>query len=465
MCSFCALNAQDLFVISVKNPTDGCSLSSTERISVYIGNAVKGDFIIGSTYTVSYSVNGSPAISQPGVNFINSTANTLQFLTPYDFSAYGSYNVQVTINLPGDTDPSNNTVNVTVINDEPVDFGDISGDDLVCAFDNSGSVELQNFNYNIVDWQYSEDGNNTWVSSGVNSVVYNFTNLDKTTSYRPVLSSEFGYCDMDTSDTPFVVNVMDTTFAGYVSKDTTVCEYFNNGNLQLVNAIGGVVHWEYSNDQSNWSLYESTLTSYPFDSLYQNTYVRAVVQNTNICKQITTDPVLITMFPKPVVNSVSNDTTVCSFYNNGFIYLNDFTGQVSHWSLSNDNGITWVDTLVAAPSFNYVSLTDTTLFRPSLNNQFCTNVSEVQVEVVVNDTTIPGYLDGFNQYCDIALTGQFTLLDYRGAVLKWENSLDGINWNVISGTSNVINFSNVTNNEFYRVAIQSGVCDVKIHSS
>lgn len=455
------LNAQDLFVISVTNPTDGCSLSSSEKISVYIGNSKKSDFIIGSTYTVSYTINSGNTITQSGVNFINSTANNLQFITPADLSTYGTYTIDIFINLPGDTDPSNNLVSVTVINDEPVVLGEIIGDSSVCAFDNSGSIELQNYNYNIENWEFSEDDQNTWVSTGVNSVEYNFTNLQNTTFYRAILSSEYGYCDTDTSNVPFKVAVSDTTFTGYVSKDTTVCEYFNNGNLQLVNSIGNVNYWEYSNDLTNWVRYESTLKKYPFDSLYQDTYVRASIQNGSLCKQLNSEPVLITMYPKPVVNSISNDTTVCSYYNNGSINLNDFTGQVSNWSYSIDNGITWVDTLVNSSSISYTSLTDTTIFKPFLFNDFCSKVSEVEVVVFSNDTTDAGFLDGFNQFCDIALTGQFTLLDYTGAVLKWEKSTDGNSWNAIPGTSDVTNFSNVSNNEFYRVAVQSGVCNVK----
>lgn len=459
--NFCVSYAQDLFVISVKNPVDACSLSNSERISVYIGNSKKSDFIIGSTYTVSYSVNGSVPVLQPGVNFINSTANTIQFVTPVDLSVYQSYTIDILISLPGDTDPSNNMMSVTIVNDEPVSLGDFIGDVAVCAFDNTGSVELQNYNYNIVDWQFSEDDENTWVSTGVNSTQYNFSDLEKSTFYRTILSSEFGYCSNDTSDVAFKVEVLDTTYTGYVSKDTTVCEYFNDGNLQLVNYIGQVQFWEYSNDLSSWTRYESTLPYFPFDSLYQNTHVRAIVQNGSLCKELTSEPILITMHPKPVVNSISNDTVVCSFYNDGLIVMDDYTGDVSKWTYSTDNGITWVDTMVTSPNFNFQYITDTTLYKPFLYNEYCVDVSEVQVQVVTNDTTKSGYLDGFNQYCDVALTGQFILLDYVGTVLKWEKSLDGSNWNVIPGTSDVTNFNNVNNNEFYRVALQSGVCDVK----
>ena len=293
--------------------------------------------------------------------------------------------------------------------------GDISGDNIVCAFNNSGTIEVKNYGFSIVDWEYSEDNQNTWLSNSTNLSSLNFNDLEKTTFYRVIVSSEYGFCSNDTTEYPFEVTVLDSTFAGYVSKDTLVCEFLNDGNLQLVNNIGNVKRWEYSEDGLTWNPYESTLNTYPFKDLYQNQYVRAVVQNTNLCKTLITDPVLIEMFPKPVVNSISNDTLVCSKYNSGSIVIDDYTGNVDKWQFSKDNGITWYDTLVsnvASGILNFSGLTDTTTFRPFLSNQVCTDVTEVEVNVFTDDTTVSGYLDGFNEYCAIALSGQFELKDY-----------------------------------------------------
>ena len=72
--------SKDLSVVGITKPNDGCSLSNDEKISVIIGNSSKSDFIFGSQYTISYTINNGVAVTQNGVNFINSTSNTVNFL-------------------------------------------------------------------------------------------------------------------------------------------------------------------------------------------------------------------------------------------------------------------------------------------------------------------------------------------------------------------------------------------------
>ena len=116
----CALSAldNDYTVDSLIGPLTGRMYTSTQLasgipISVELKNL--GTIPPGSSYTVSYSVNGGSAVTETTSAMVAPNGTyTYTFSTPYDFSAPGTYQLQVWVSYPGDPQPGNDTINTVV---------------------------------------------------------------------------------------------------------------------------------------------------------------------------------------------------------------------------------------------------------------------------------------------------------------------------------------------------------------
>jgi len=102
------LEADDLGVIAITAPESGSDLTATETITVDItnfGGATQSDF------EVSYTIDGGTPVTET-VSGPLTTGETISynFTQTGDFSALGDYEVTATTSLPGDVDPSNDSV-------------------------------------------------------------------------------------------------------------------------------------------------------------------------------------------------------------------------------------------------------------------------------------------------------------------------------------------------------------------
>lgn len=140
------LPAINLAAISVDSLSNGCGLTATETICMTLVNNGANTINIGDTIPLSYSINGGAVVNE---NFILASSlatgdtGTYCFTTTADFSAAGTYDVQVWGALAGDGDSSNDTVSLQVI-----------------------SIPL------VSSLPYSEDfesGDGGWIASGTNS--------------------------------------------------------------------------------------------------------------------------------------------------------------------------------------------------------------------------------------------------------------------------------------------------------
>ena len=117
-CSLSALN-NDLTIDSVIGPFTGRIATSTQ-----LGNAVPlsveirnlGTIPTSSPLSLSYQVNGGTIITETSSAIVNASSGTLNytFTNTYDFSAAGSYTIQVWVNYPGDPLTSNDTITTVI---------------------------------------------------------------------------------------------------------------------------------------------------------------------------------------------------------------------------------------------------------------------------------------------------------------------------------------------------------------
>ncbi|MBS1933176.1 MAG: S8 family serine peptidase [Bacteroidetes bacterium] len=114
----CTLNAKDFTVDSLIAPLTGRKFTSTEisnssNIQVEIKNL--GNATSSGSYTMNYQVNGGTVVTETSsLTIPSNAAANYTFITPYDFSAVGTYNIKAWVVYPGDTLNLNDTLNAVV---------------------------------------------------------------------------------------------------------------------------------------------------------------------------------------------------------------------------------------------------------------------------------------------------------------------------------------------------------------
>jgi hypothetical protein len=116
----CALSAldNDYTVDSLIGPLSGRMYTSTQLgsgipISVELKNL--GTIPPASSYMVSYRVNGGSTVTETTSAVVAPNGTyAYTFSTPYDFSAPGTYQLQVWVSYPGDPQPGNDTISTVV---------------------------------------------------------------------------------------------------------------------------------------------------------------------------------------------------------------------------------------------------------------------------------------------------------------------------------------------------------------
>lgn len=98
----------DLFAQEITYPTTGLVLSTTEYIeATIVNNGVNPQ----SNFDVTYSVNGGTLVTETVTATINSGESyTYTFTTPFDFSAAGTYSIEVSTALTSDENTANDNV-------------------------------------------------------------------------------------------------------------------------------------------------------------------------------------------------------------------------------------------------------------------------------------------------------------------------------------------------------------------
>jgi hypothetical protein len=98
----------------------------------------------------------------------------------------GTFNYTVTTTGPC----SNTSLNGVLQVDYLPDGGFISpAVSTVCTTTNSGTLTLESYSGNIIQWEYSIDGGNTWVIDPVTTNTYHFTNLPNTTLFTALVGN------------------------------------------------------------------------------------------------------------------------------------------------------------------------------------------------------------------------------------------------------------------------------------
>jgi hypothetical protein len=176
----------------ILQPVSGCSLGSSENVTVRIFNFGR-DLPAGSLFTVGYSINAGSPVNELVVlssGLLSHSAFTYTFVTPANLSAPGNYILDAVVSLTGDMNPINDALTGHVVTHSAATVGGgVSPDQTICGVINSGTLSLSGHTGDIIRWETSEDGGVTWRYVSQTTSQQHFLNLQTTTQYRAVVKN------------------------------------------------------------------------------------------------------------------------------------------------------------------------------------------------------------------------------------------------------------------------------------
>jgi hypothetical protein len=328
--------------------------------------------------------------------------------------------------------------------------GSIGSNQLVCYGDTPSmitvtTIETGGKGSNSYQWYSSPDASNWSVAPG-SSTGQNYQSpaLTSKTYYRKAIINSCG----TVYTSAVTIDVRTNLSGGSIGNDQTIC---NNDTpaiiATLLNPSGAsnsyTYAWESSLDNSAWNIIPgANLVSYQPGSLPQTTYFRKKVIDAN-CNSLYTNPVTVTVRTAFSIGSIGSPQTIC----NGTtpVMLSNSTapsgGQGSYsysWEYSL-NATDWsIITGATDPTFQPGNLTVTTYYRRKVTDVSCGNGYNNTVMITVKPVFSYGTI-GTNQTICIGTTPSLISSTASpsggqgGYSYFWESSLNGTDFNAISG--------------------------------
>lgn len=104
--------SDDAVAQEVIAPVNSCGMTTTETVSFSVYNNGTNDI---SSFDASYSIDGGTAVTETfSVSIPSAGTDTVTFSVPADLSLNGTYGFQIWLNMTGDLDPTNDTLEFNV---------------------------------------------------------------------------------------------------------------------------------------------------------------------------------------------------------------------------------------------------------------------------------------------------------------------------------------------------------------
>ena len=319
-------------------------------------------------------------------------------------------------------------------------------------------------------WESSLNGTNWTTISGATSESYQPGVVLQTTYYHKKVINN---CNTAYTNT-VTINVYLQLSSGVIANSQTIC--YGVAPLQIntsTNASGGsnsyIYEWESSLDNVYWeTIPGETSISYQPGVLTQTTYYRKKVIDVN-CNYVYTNVVTINVRANLNVGTIGDDQTVCyGVPSNLLITKNSPSGGQSPYSYqweSSSNAIDWT-TISGATSESYQpgGLIQMTFYRRKVTATSCGSGYGNNIIITVNNVLNVGTIGNNQTICNgqqpILLN---TLIPPSGGMGSytyfWESSLNGTDFNVISGAiAESYQPGNLSQTTYYRRKVTDASC-------
>lgn len=440
-----------------------CGSTYSDTISVVIEPSIVSGSISSDTTVCATSNSGVLTLSGNNYDFgyewYTSTDNITFTATGITTATYNYSGLLTTtyvkVILQGNICNDEETDVVTITVDPSINTGLASSDITLCENNITGLISI-NGAVNFMDWEISNDGGTTWLSTSTSVNTYDISTLTASALFRGLITS--GACGSSYSDT-ISVTIEPEIIIGTLSNDTSVCSGINSGNLVLTgNANDFGIEWYSSLDGTTFTPTGVTTNTYSFSNLTQTTYFKVILQG-NICSDEETSILTVTVDSILNLGLASADLELCS---NNIVGAVQLTGAVSimDWEQSTNAGATWTSTGDYNASHNISTITTTSWFRAFISSGACGSGYSDTIIVNIEQPIVPGTISGTSNVCSginsgsLSLTGNLNDLGYQ-----WFISTDNVTFTPTGISTSTYNFSNLTQTTYVKVILTGNACN------
>ena len=258
------------------------------------------------------------------------------------------------------------------------------------------------------------------------------------------------------------VNIQLTAVGGTVVADAFVCAGANGDTLKLTGSVGTIQKWQYSVDLGmTWVDTANTSTQQIYSNITTTTWYRAMLSETCASAISIEGRVTVDNTPLPIGGFASSILdTVCSGSNNDTIKLTGYSGLITQWEFSTDNGVTWLFTADSSANFIFNNLTSTTIFHAIVQYSTCNVDTSSNDTITVIPASNAGSIIAVPAVCANFNGDTLILQGALGSVINWQYSvISNTTWIDIANTTEMLIFANLSDTIFYRTIVKNGVCN------
>jgi len=353
--------------------------------------------------------------------------------------------------------------------------GSIGSSQLICygATPNAitvTAIETGGIGANSYQWYSSPDASNWSVASGSSTGQnYQPPALSSKTYYRKAIINSCA----TVYTSPVTIDVRTNLSSGSIGNDQTICYNTIPAIIATLSNPSGASNsytyaWESSLDNFNWNAIPgANLVSYQPSALTQTTYFRKRVIDAN-CNSLYTNPVTVNVRQAFSIGSIGSSQTIC----NGvtpLILTNSAApsgGQGTYsyiWESSLNNTDWSIITGATGVSYQPGALTVTTYYRRKVTDAACGNGYNNTVPITVKPVFSVGSIGSAQTICintaPALLTSNSPSGGMGGYSYFWESSLNGTDFNAISGaTSETYQPGSLSQSTYYRRNVTDASC-------
>jgi gliding motility-associated-like protein len=258
--------------------------------------------------------------------------------------------------------------------------GIATGAAVYCDSVNSGFISLTGYSGQIQYWQTSINNGLNWANISNATSTQSYYHLKQTTSFRAVVKDGAFPEDVSTVST---ITVHVAGSGGKLKGGGIYCSNSGIGALNLEGSLGNILYWQYSVDGSHWTTLNHTNSSLSYTNIMQNTQYRVVVSDVASCPADTSTISGFTIDPKTVTGSILESDSVCYGSGPDSLRLNGYTGSITDWMYSKDNGISWQTLNYSDATYTYSLATQTLLYKAKVKSGVCAEETTSPTRVAV----------------------------------------------------------------------------------
>lgn len=276
--------------------------------------------------------------------------------------------------------------------------------------------------------------------------------------------SVFDVNDVDFSNDTVMTNITNdcSPIPGVFTGPGSVCELGNSGQITVNGNTGIITDWAYSEDLGTTLMYlNNSGSSQSYSNISSERLYRIYYDSQHgLCPSDSVDyQILVDMASDAGV--LSSDSIHCDTILPTTLYLNGYNGTINHYKLSLNGGTAYTTFTNPYDTLQYTELSNSFQFFAITQNGSCPPDSSNIVSIGFADLPNAGEIIGEDTLCAGMTTTDLELINFDGAIVDWDYSLNnGNTWNSTGLTTSSVSISGITGNSIIRVIVEKLPCGI-----